>query len=281
MIHFRQAAERRELEDRQQAEIEIYKTGKKALQIYSEKCDKCAQLQVRSGNSKVLCEVHSVAKLLQELAMGKSNHLSTDHKSVAEPDTVEISTSCGDELDGGIGLDDDNQLSHVSSYLRSGKHYDKEASKVRRLRHNSVEKVLQRMLSSDADSPPPYIGSDVTQSAIAEESDDIIREMNAESTSAAAASCQFEFPCVDRSRVIERGSSTERLRLIRDEVTQSHQAVVLGLRHHSQLHSEALMSQTNKLDKADHALTRQEMVKQALSESQAQLLKSLQNALNS
>lgn len=277
---YRQAAERRELEDRQQTEIEVYKTGKKALQTYSENCEKCAQQQVRSGNSKVLCEVHSIAKLLQELAMSagsnSGNSLLTDSRSVTKERTINNKVSSDDELDGGISLENDSQLGLVSSYLRSGKHFDKEVSKVRRLRHNSVEMVLQRMWSSDAESPPYNdSSSDVTRSAIAEESDDVITDMNSGS-----ALCEFQYPQIDLSRVLERESSSDRIRLIQDEVSQSRRAVIAGLQHQCELNNEAL-SGASKLAKADHAHSRQQMVKQALQESQAQLLKSLQNALHS
>lgn len=247
-------------------EIEVYKTGKKALQLYSERCNSCAEQQIKSGNSTVLCDVHTVAKHLQELATNNSSSSSSvDHKGLINTPRGQHVT---DETDG--LSDHHDNVDYVSSFLRNGKHYNSEVGKVRRIRHNSVEMILYRLMSTDSDSTDNTVGN-TTPHTIEEENDDVISELNNVDNT-------FKYPHIDTSRIADLGTDPDRMRVIQEEVTKSHQAVLAGLRNHSDRKRYDESMTDNSAD-TDHAVSRQVVVKLALYESQAQLLKSLQNTL--
>lgn len=244
-------------------EIEIFRSERMEFEMYSQLCEDCAQKQSSLNNKAELCGIHAIARRFR-----KSN-ITLASTPTIDAELPETSMSVH-EIN--ISPTTTKQLDYISKYLRNGRHYNgNESGRGRRIRHNSVEQLLQRMMSVDEDEETLiHIHSPETNNQT-----DTIHEELSDLNESADADQLFVFPTVDKSKNEHSILSVlERKKLIQDELVLSRRSVTKGV----ELIGESKQSATQYdgvVIPPEHLLSQQALVKQALGESRAGIIKSL------
>ena len=251
VCYWRQIEERRRLEEKHELEIERYLSAKKAIQRYSEQCPACAAIQSQSKGVAKLCQTHTAAHALRY--PDNRSDFSASARGNDSPDLEQLTNFSF------------HDVASVSKYLRTGKHYNRyEVGKVRRIRHNSVEQLMHRMISSEEETSVVSTDTESTTSTIREEStigDDTDYTEEPAFCYPTLSSC--------KSLNANRSSDVKTKQVITSEVSQSHNSVLKKLQSLKTTESSAKSSDPR------HISEQKEHVKQALNDSRAGVVRSI------
>lgn len=125
----------------------MFALDKRTLAVYPGICTDCYSLQQTRGDFTVLCEVHSVAHKLQKQSLMQPAH-------TKQPESENCASNQASAAQ--IPLSSD-KMEFVKDYLRNGRHHKLQGERAnadqkgRRMRHNSVEQLMQTVLCIEED----------------------------------------------------------------------------------------------------------------------------------